>query len=436
MAESYHLADTIYALASGHGAAGVAVIRVSGNRAWEIARALSGLKKIQPRHAYVAPLRHNGQELDKAVLLCFKAPRSFTGEDVAEFHVHGGRAVVQAVSDAIADTGARPAERGEFSRRAVVNGKMDLTQAEGLMDLIGAQTEKQRAQALSQLDGRLAALYDGWRDRLVRHMAYLEAFIDFPDEDIPPEKLRRIDADLAELAGEVARYLNDNKAGEKLRTGFQIAIVGAPNVGKSSLINALTRREVAIVSQTAGTTRDIVEAHLDVDGFPVILADTAGLRETRAEIESEGIRRAVRRAEEADLVLHVLDASDNGAADKIAIKNSRVIRVWNKIDRIAGKPPEGLAVSAKTGKGIAALWEAVKSVLHADFASSTGITRDRYRVALEEAHRALANAVRVSELELKAEELRLAARALGRITGRIDADELLDVIFRDFCIGK
>lgn len=436
MAASYNLNDTIYALASGSGAGGVGVIRVSGKQALPIARKLSGLQKIRPRYAHVATLKKSRAALDKSVLIYFKAPRSFTGEDVTEFHVHGGRGVIQAVSEAISDAGARPAERGEFSRRAVINGKMDLTQAEGLLDLIEAQTEKQRAQALSQLDGRLAALYEGWREKLVRHMAYLEAFIDFPDEDIPLAKLRGINDDLKKLSAAIARHLDDEHAGEKLRTGFQIAIVGRPNVGKSSLINALTRRDVAIVSQTAGTTRDVVEAHLDVDGFPVILADTAGLRDTREEIESEGIRRAVRRAEEADLVVHVRDAADYPRPDALKIKNDHILDVWNKADLAPKKRLAGTGVSAKTGKGIDTLWDEIKAVLNSTFAGAGGITRERYRVALREVERALGSAQKVSELELKAEELRLAARALGRITGRIDVEELLDVIFKDFCIGK
>jgi len=436
----YCLSDTIYALSSGPGKGGVAVIRVSGDRVRDVLKQLTDLEKPVVRHAYFKPIKHNGKILDQALVLFFEAPFSFTGEDVIEFQIHGGRAVIQAVLEALGDqSGCRPAERGEFSRRAVINGKMDLTQAEGLLDLIHAETEQQRTQAFGQMKGILGQLYEEWRQELVRHMAYLEAFIDFPEEEIPPEKLKEIDGHVLELAGKIEAYLNDNRAGERLREGFQIAIIGAPNVGKSSLINALTHKDVAIVSEIAGTTRDIVEAHLDVGGFPVVLADTAGLRETEGRIESEGIRRAVQKAEEADLILYVQDGTRWPKAEKLPenLKHKTVLTVWNKSDLMSERGKE-LTVSAKTGVGIPNLWAEIKSVLERDFVGrgSGLITRERYRVALKTCLERLYAAVQVAELELKAEELRLAARALGRITGRIDAEDLLDVIFRDFCIGK
>ena len=436
----YCLSDTIYALSSGPGKGGVAVIRVSGNRVRDVLKQLTDLEKPVVRHAYFRPIKHSGKILDQALVLFFEAPFSFTGEDVVEFQIHGGRAVIQAVLEALGDqSGCRPAERGEFSRRAVINGKMDLTQAEGLLDLIHAETEQQRTQAFGQMKGILGQLYEEWRQELIHHMAYLEAFIDFPEEEIPPEKLKEIDGKITGLAHKIEGHLNDNRAGEKLREGFQIAIIGAPNVGKSSLINALTHKDVAIVSEIAGTTRDIVEAHLDVGGFPVVLADTAGLRETDGRIESEGIRRAVQKAEEADLILFVQDGTRWPKAEELPenLKHKTVLTVWNKSDLMSQKGSE-LTVSAKTGNGIPDLWAEIKSVLERDFAgrSSGLITRERYRVALKECQERLKQAVQVNELELKAEELRLAARALGRITGRIDAEDLLDVIFRDFCIGK
>ncbi len=438
---SYELADTIYALSSGAGKGGVAVLRLSGDKALSVAQALTGQVDFEPRYAYFKTLRRaDGIALDQSVVIYFKAPHSFTGEDVVEFHVHGGRGVIESVFDAFAAfDGVRPAERGEYSRRAVINGKMDLTAAEGLMDLIDAQTEQQRRLALTQLEGRLGALYDGWRGDLKRDMAYLEAFIDFPEEEIPPEKEAEIDENVRALLTKIETHLNDNERGQRLRDGFQIALVGVPNAGKSSLMNALTERDVAIVSQTAGTTRDVVEAHLDVAGFPVILADTAGLREDSGEIEAEGIRRAVRKAEESDLILHVRDLS-NPVADELpeTLKSVPVLTVWNKSDKTQERPETGFVISAKNNIGISELWNKIKAILKENLTPPTDgiITRARYRTALKECAACLARSLHVAELELKAEELRLAARALGRITGRIETDELLDVIFRDFCIGK
>ena len=441
MIPSYNSADTIYALSSGAGRGGVAVIRVSGTKVLDVIKHLSGLENPKARYAYFRPLSNaSGQALDNALVLYFKGPYSFTGEDVVEFQVHGGRSVISAVMQAIAEVkGCRPAEPGEYSRRAVVNGKMDLTEAEGLMDLINAETGLQRAQAYSQMNGVLGKKYEGWRRDLKHHMAYLEAFIDFPEEDIPPEKLERIDMDVKELAEKIALHLDDDKKGQKLRDGFQIAIVGRPNAGKSSLINALTQKDVAIVSQTAGTTRDVVEAHLDVAGFPVILADTAGLREGAEEIETEGIRRAVKRAEEADLILHVQDGARYPVAEKLptSLSDKKVITIWNKVDEMTEMPAGILCLSAKTGQGVDALWQLIKNELTDSISTADGvITRERYRVALTECVEALNRSLYAPELELKAEDLRMAARALGRITGRIDTEELLDVIFRDFCIGK
>lgn len=437
---SYNTNDTIYALSSGAGKGGVAVIRVSGKQVLQVIRTLTGIEMPKARYAYFTEIKFSGVSLDKPLMIFFKGPASFTGEDVVEFHVHGGRGVIQAVMRAVGQIqGCRPAEAGEFSRRAVIAGKMDLTKAEGLMDLIDAETELQRAQAFSQMDGKLSDLYEGWRADLKHHMAYLEAFIDFPEEEIPQEHLDKIDFQIKELIDKIKVHLNDNKMGQRLREGFLIAIVGVPNVGKSSLINALTNRDVAIVSQTAGTTRDVVEAHLDVAGFPVILADTAGLREGVEEIEAEGIRRAVKRAADADLILHVAEAKDFPHVEKLPdeLAGKPVLRIWNKVDETS-KIPDAFGVSAKTGSGIDAVWKEIKSVLSDSMAGiqNGAITRERYRTALQECLSALQNSLNAPELELKAEDLRLANRALGRITGVIDADELLDVIFKDFCIGK
>jgi len=435
----YDQNDTIYALASGLGVAGVAIIRISGSECINILKKLTKIKKPKPNHAYYSAINFNGNVLDRAVVLYFQAPHSFTGEDILELQVHGGRGVVQAVLKALSSfKKCRPAERGEFSRRAVINGKMDLTEAEGLLDLVHAETEQQRRQALAQMDGNLSKLYESWRSQLVHHLAYAEAFIDFPEEDIPLEKEQEINIDIQSLINQIQSHLNDEKRGERLREGFQIAIIGAPNVGKSSLINALTHKEVAIVSQVAGTTRDIVEAHLDVDGFPVILADTAGLRESAEQIEAEGIKRAVKKAEQADLVLFVQDASTNQAENiPKALLEKRSITIWNKKDLCNKKNIKNRHyISAKTGEGISALWNEIKQILLDSTTNGAVITRERYRVALKECLKSLQAALKATALELKTEDLRMAARALGRITGRIEVDELLDVIFRDFCIGK
>ena len=316
---SYCLTDTIYALSSGAGKGGVAVIRVSGSMVREICSRMVGLDNPTPRYAYFKPIKGiHGQIIDHSLILFFEGPHSFTGEDIVEFQVHGGTGVISAVFETLSSFAeTRPAERGEFSRRAVVYGKMDLTEAEGLMDLIDAQTEQQRRQALTQMEGKLGSLYENWRHMLVRNMAYLEAFIDFPEEDIPPEKLALIDEQTQELIEVIEKHLDDNSKGQRLRDGFQIALVGVPNVGKSSLMNALTNKDIAIVSCIAGTTRDVVEAHLDVAGFPVILADTAGLRDQADEIETEGIRRAVRKAEESDLILYVQDLAHYPHTDNL-----------------------------------------------------------------------------------------------------------------------
>lgn len=440
MESAYNMSDTIYALSSGHGVGGVAVIRISGNQALAVFNQLAGLKEPKNRYAHYVVLKDGNRVLDHSLALYFKGPNSFTGEDVVELHVHGGRSVILSVLKALSNLPEfRPAEPGEFSRRAVVNGKMDLTEAEGLMDLIHATTEQQQTQALLQMDGALSKLYEDWRAHLIHDMAYLEAFIDFPEEDIPPEKQNEITGHIQELIQKINHHLDDGKRGQKLRDGFQIALIGAPNAGKSSLINALTQKEMAIVSTTAGTTRDVVEAYLDVDGFPVILADTAGLRETSEEIEQEGIRRAVKKATEADLIIHLIDSTQPADASSFltGIQPDKILTVYNKSD-ITPISEQTLSVSAKTGQGIDVLWNQIKQILSSQMAvcDKAVITRERYRVALNECVVQLTQALNQTEIELKAENLRLAAKALGRITGRIEADELLDVIFRDFCIGK
>jgi tRNA modification GTPase len=341
--------------------------------------------------------------------------------------------------------GLRLAEPGEFTRRAFENGKLDLTEAEAVADIVAAETAAQRRQALRQLDGALGRLYERWRDRLTRALAHLEADIDFPDEDLPGGVAMAVRPVLAGLAAEIAGHLDDGHRGERLRDGVAVAILGAPNAGKSSLLNALARRDVAIVSERAGTTRDVVEVHLDLGGWPVTLADTAGLRDATDEIEGEGIRRALDRAEKADLRLAVFDATALPALDPrtLALLGPSTIAVVNKADRAPGLDagaavPGALAVSAATGAGLPALLERLTGMVAdgLDAAGPPALTRARHRAALEDCRAALSRALDAPLPELAAEDVRLASRALGRITGRVDVEDLLDVIFRDFCIGK
>lgn len=440
------VADTIFALASGTGRAGVAVFRLSGPAAGAALANLTRRDLPPPRRAVRVRLRDGiGELLDDGLALWFPGPASFTGEDVAELHTHGGRAVVAAVSDALVGLGLRPAEPGEFSRRAFHNGKLDLTAAEAIADLVDAETAAQRRQALRQMDGHLAALYDGWRETLIRALAYFEAAIDFPDEDLPDEVVDGVWASVESLRTAVAAHLAEAPRGERLRTGLHVAILGAPNVGKSSLLNRLARRDAAIVSAKAGTTRDVVEVHLDLGGYPVQLADTAGLRDAAEDIEEEGIRRALARWESADLGLVVFDGARLPALDSatLGLLDERSIVVVNKADLVAECPAEiaghaVVALSAATGQGVAALEALIErqaAALLGEGASPLP-TRARHRAALAECLDALARARTAPLVELAAEDLRLATRALGRITGRVDVEDLLDVIFRDFCIGK
>lgn len=436
---------TIFAPATAPGRSGVAVVRVSGPETATAVKALAGNDLPSPRVATLRTLRdpRSGDALDDGLVLWFPAPRSFTGEDVAELHLHGGRAVVAGVIEALASvSGLRVAEPGEFTRRAFENGKLDLTAAEGLADLIDAETSAQRRQALRQMEGALGRIYEGWRHRLTRALAHIEADIDFPDEDLPGGVADAVRPVLKGLVGEIGAHLEDGRRGERLREGLHIAIVGAPNAGKSSLLNALARREAAIVSARAGTTRDVIEVHLDLGGFPVVLADTAGLREAVDEIEEEGVRRALARAAAADVKIAVFDATVPADAATLGLIDADTVVVMNKMDVAAGVPTvEGIAaiaVSARTGSGLRELEERL-AAFSAERLAGTGapaLTRARHRAALEECRDALTRALTAALPELAAEDVRLASRALGRITGRVDVEDLLDVIFRDFCIGK
>jgi tRNA modification GTPase len=440
--------DTIFALSSGRPPVAIAVIRVSGPRARVALETLAG-GVPEPRRAGFARLRDRpgGDVLDEAVTLWFPGPNSETGEDVAEFQVHGGRAVIAAVLAALGHIGGlRPAEPGEFTRRAFENGRLDLTAVEGLADLIYAETEAQRCQAYRQLAGTLGKRAESWRSQLIEAQALVEAGIDFSDEsDVPEKLLEPALATARTLRDDIAAALADENRGERLREGLVVAIAGPPNAGKSSLINRLARRDVAIVTPHAGTTRDVIEVHLDLDGYPVTLLDTAGIRETEDPVEIEGVRRARERAATADLVLWVTDATA-GAGDDVEASGSEVWQVRNKIDLLHSEPSpcrsaRVLGISALTGAGLAELIAALARHAESSLAGAETslVTRERHRVALRKVVEALDRALAETPAgreDIVAEELRLAARELGRLTGRVDVEEVLDVIFRDFCIGK
>jgi tRNA modification GTPase len=432
--------DTIFAPSTAPGRAGIAVIRVSGPDAKRAVESLCGAEPPSPKYAILKGFRDaDGALIDRGLLLWFEAPHSFSGEDIAEFHIHGGRAVLDAMLAALSKVeGLRPAEPGEFTRRAVENGKIDLTQAEAIADLIDAQTDAQRKQALRQSDGALLELYEGWTERLVRAVALSEAVLDFPDEEIPDDTLNTVQQTASSLAADITAHLDDHRRGEMLRDGIYLTVFGLPNSGKSSLLNALAKRDVAIVSEIAGTTRDVVEVHLDLNGYPVIVADTAGIRETEDRIESEGVRRALALAESADIKLVLVDASAEKPLEGLPKDIQPDIVVWNKID--IGKPRVGgIPISAKTGEGIPALLSTISRLCAKLLESKTNdapLTRARHRAHLEEALAALSRSETVPDRELFGEDLRLALRSLGRITGRVDIEDILDVVFREFCIGK
>lgn len=452
---------TIFALSSAPGRAGVAVIRVSGDQAGvallrmmgatsqEVAPHSSSLAGLlpRPRSAHLTPLYDpkTGDQLDEGLVLWFPAPNSFTGEDVAEFHVHGGSAVVEGLLASLSrQPGSRMASPGEFSRRAFENGKFDLTAAEGLADLIEAETSAQRRQAVGQMGGTLTRLYGGWRETLLTGLAHLEADIDFPDENLGDNIAAPVLADIRRILGEIKQHLDDARGGERLRDGFQVVILGPPNAGKSSLLNALAQRDVAIISKHAGTTRDIVECHLDLGGYPVTLVDTAGLRDTEDEVEAEGVRRALARADEADLVVHMIDAREWPPGED-SDSASTGIMVANKVDLTPGfseteyKGSAVFPVSATIGTGIDDLIKALEARVAGSLGETSGsaaVTRLRYRENLENCVSALERAMGGREIDLVAEDLRAACWSIAVITGAVDVEDILDRVFRDFCIGK
>ena len=433
--------DTIFALASGGGRTAVAVLRISGEKSGALLDALCG-RRPPPRRASLRRVRDaSGETLDRALVLWLPGPGTYTGEDSAELHLHGGPAVIEAVAEALIATGARPAEAGEFTRRAFFNGRMDLTAAEAVADLVEAESAEQRRQALRQMEGALGALYEDWSQRLMRVLAQQEALIDFPDEDLPADVARLLATEMATLAAEIAAHLNDNRRGERTREGLRIAIIGPPNVGKSSLINRLLARDVAIVSDLPGTTRDALEARLVLGGMVMTVIDTAGLRETEDRIEAEGVRRARARAAEADIVLAMHDASQPEAVlDAAAMPRAgEVIVVANKLDLASRRDiGDAIGVSALTGQGLERLSDALIAAGRR-LTARTGpppLTRPRHRAALEAALAALTRAMAEPSEELRGEELRIALRMIGRVTGRWGVEEILGEIFSRFCIGK
>src|SRR3974390_1268944 len=450
--------DTIFALSSGRPPAAIGVVRISGPRAGDALKALTG-KLPCPRAVELVRVRDavSSDVIDQALAVWFPAPHSETGEDVAELQLHGGRAVIAATLASLGRIqGLRPAEAGEFTRRAFENGKLDLTAVEGLADLVMAETEGQRRQALRQLQGALGKRGEGWRQRLIEALALVEARIDFSEEaEVLEGSVAPAPAVAREVEAEIAALLADGGRGERLREGLIVAIAGPPNAGKSTLLNRIARREVAIVSPYAGTTRDVIEVHLDLDGWPVTLLDTAGIRETDDPVEMEGVRRAQARAETADLVLWVVDARETGQnRAKSAGKAGNGPPKWlihNKTDLVEGKTKRnesqinnddrGFKISAVTGEGFDVLLGCLAAHAEAFLGGGepTVITRQRHRYALEECLAALKRAQSgevMKHEDLLAMELRIAANSLGRLTGRVDVEDILDVIFRDFCIGK
>ena len=437
--------DTIFALSSGSRPAGVAVIRISGPGVRFALETMAGT--VPPaRMAHLAQVKdETGQLLDHGLILFFPGPRSFTGEDVAEFQIHGGRASVAAVLAVLSRLpGFRLAEPGEYTKRAFENGRMDLTAVEGLSDLIRAETEAQRRQAVGQAEGALRLLYETWARRITHARAMVEAELDFSDEeDIPGSVTDRIWPDMERLEAEISAHLSRARAGEIVRDGFRVALIGPPNAGKSSLLNALARRDAAIVSDIPGTTRDIVEVRLDIDGHLVLLQDTAGMREAQDEIEQEGIRRSVAAAETADLVLDLCDVRKTSDKPLITMSSDvRSIKIWTKADlqHDGNGPTDGLLVSSKSGEGIDRLLAEIGKAISEAAARSGEIlpTRERHIQYLQICRKELEAVVTGVNLpiEVRSEYLRNAAVALGRITGSVDVEDLLGVIFSEFCVGK
>ena len=421
---------TIFALATPNGRGAIAIIRLSGSKSHAILEALCHGHAPPPRLASLRSLWAADDLLDRAMVLWLPGPRSYTGEDCAELHLHAGAAIIAAVGDELVLRGARPAEPGEFTRRAFQHGRLDLLEAEGVSDLIEAETQAQRRQALRQMEGALSQLYNDWAARLRSVLARQEALIDFPDEDLPTDVEDALLEQINLLMDEMQTHLASGGPGERLRSGLIFAVIGAPNVGKSSLVNVLAGRDAAIVSAQAGTTRDALEVRVVLGDVPVTLIDTAGLREAADDIEAEGIRRALRHADQADLVLRVVDPWTS-------IETTFELVICNKVDQAPA--PHGLiGISVKTGFGLEALRDVLAEQARCLTAQGRAapLTRARHQAGVRDACVHLRQAIDATWVELKAEELRLAMLALGRLTGIVGVEDLLDSIFREFCIGK
>ena len=442
---------TIYALSSGQGISGLAVIRISGPLTNSVINKITNSKLPKERQATRRKFIkiNNNEVIDEGILIWFPAPNSYTGEDMAEVHVHGSKAVVDAIHNEVSKIdGCRLAEPGEFTKRAFQNGKINLIKAESIADLISAETEIQRKQAMSIMSGKSSDKFNSLRARLIKILANIEAKIDFPDEDLPNDILKNIHHETKNIKEEIKMILDDQKVGERIREGFKIAIVGPTNAGKSSLLNYLSRREVAIVSETAGTTRDVIEAHLNFDGYPVIISDTAGIRNSRDEIEKEGIKLALNRAENADLNIIVIEPKNVDFTRFLSdLINKKAILVINKSDLGTDQIHDQLDkydpiyISIKLEKNLDKLVNIIKKNLKNKFISSNDIfiTRERHRINLEKCVQQLETFEEkksIEDFDKAAEDLRLAIRFLGMIVGKVDVEEILGSIFKDFCIGK
>ena len=442
---------TIYALSSGPGVSGVAIIRISGSETSEVIKSLTKKDLPKPRMATLRKINNidTSELIDEGIILWFPGPESYTGEDMAEIHVHGGKAVVLALQKEIVKIkNCRLAEPGEFTKLAFQNGKINLLKAESIADLISAETEIQRLQAIKIMEGKSSAKFNELREKLLKVLSFMEAKIDFPEEDLPEENLKKIKNDCSEVLNEINKILNDQKVGEITREGFKIAIIGPTNAGKSSLINNLSNREVAIVSEIAGTTRDVVETHLNIDGYPVIMSDTAGIRDSKDEIEKKGIRLSLKKAENADLKLVVVDAKNVDLSGYLndLLKNNAIL-VVNKSDLLNEKLDAEVSklnpvlISLKNNTNIDILISRIKNNLKNKFISEEDIliTRERHRQHLVQCVNYLKEFLLKNEkkdFDKAAEDLRLATRHLGMIVGKVDVEEILGSIFNDFCIGK
>ena len=443
---------TIYALSTVFGKSGVGIIRISGNKAFEVISQMTDLDvaKIAGRKMYLTKFYNpvSRETLDNSLLVAFKSPASFTGENTVEINCHGSKAVIRSFLEALSLLpDFRLAEPGEFSRRSFYNGKMDLTEADGLADLIDAETALQQKVALQQMGGTLFDLYNDWRTRLVNVLSYIEAYIDFPDEDIPQDTVQKIENGVFKISEEIKNHLQQNNVEERLRDGFRVVIAGPANAGKSSLINAVVKRNVAIVSDIAGTTRDAIEAYVDLNGFPVIFTDTAGLRESADKIEQIGIKLAKDKIADADFCLFMFDAEKDTPeifAEYINSINVPYVLIANKMDKISADQQRKLQkkgcilISAKENQNVNVITDKIYETFQNMYVKSSAqlITRQRYKESLSECLENLSRFNLQKEIELSAEDIRLACRAIGKITGQVEVDEILDKIFSSFCIGK